>query len=44
MQLRLKKTEYKNKLFFKICRKVRGKDKDNFNPKYFKNLKVNLDC
>ncbi len=34
-----KKLNIKINYFSKICRKVRGKDKDNFNPKYFKKLK-----
>ena len=34
-----KKFNIKINYFSKICRKVRGKDKDNFNPKYFKKLK-----
>ena len=34
-----KKLNLKINYFSKICRKVQGKDKDNFNPKYFKKLK-----
>ena len=35
-----KKINLDIKIFSKLCAKVKGKDKDNLNEKYFKKLKI----